>query len=518
MSKHLLRFCSILLSFVMVFNMLPHQALADVLTTEEQDLSAGKTDMEPAEEGQIVEEIVENRSKYSKEFKLSNGLHMAAIYGTAVHYEKDGRWQEIDNTLIAAVSDGDAVYSNTEGVWNVSFPSQLSSGKRISLTKDGYTLQFGMAGALSHSGHVVMDANASQMSVDDPVLIEALSVQAAEISTAQVMQIDAMAISEAQEHPEAIADKAVSRLQYIGVYEDTNIVYDLQSNELKESVVIGHFDPTLCGYQYELDVGSMIPVMNDDNSIYFYDSEQENVVMIMPAPFMVDAENQYSFDVEVVLRGSGSSYTLMYFLPQEWMAAEDRVWPVVLDPIVSADLTRSNIRDICVAEHYIDDNNAGVIGCGYGESWGIHRSFIKYDEIPEISSSDVIIGASMTLVNYGTAATPLTVEVHKVLDNWDSVGLTWSNMPDTDNTVEDYANILGWGYYHWDVTDIVREWYEGENTGMMFKATDAVENGGTALYKEFYSSDYGYYYRPELHIYFKNATPGTLTVCAEISI
>ena len=110
----------------------------------------------------------------------------------------------------------------------------------------------------------------------------------------------------------------------------------------------------------------------------------------------------------------------------------------------------------------------------------------------------------MALVNYGTAVTPLTVEVHKVLDTWDSVGLTWSNMPDTDDTIEDFANVRGWGYYYWDVTDIVREWYEGENTGMMFKAPDDVEKAGVKRFKEFYSSDYGIYYRPELHIYFKN--------------
>lgn len=251
----------------------------------------------------------------------------------------------------------------------------------------------------------------------------------------------------------------------------------------------------------------MIPVLNEDNSIWFYDSTQENVVMTMPAPFMLDAERVYNHDVEVVLQGSGSTYTLLYLLPAQWLAEEGRAWPVVLDPIISANITPSNIRDISVAEYYVDSNETGTVSCGYANNWGIHRFFVKYRELPEISSSDVIVGASMELVKYGTSynnSDTMSVEVHKVLETWDSVGLTWSNMPDTNDTVEDFARVCEWGYYYWDVTDIVRGWYDGQNTGMMFKASDNVEEDRVLRYKEFYSSDYGQTYRPSLTIYFRN--------------
>ena len=341
--------------------MLPHQVLANSITAEEVDLSATSdtSDLE------VVEEVTENRTEFSKEFKMSNGLHMAAVYGSAVHYQKDGVWEEIDNTLVASVSGIDSVYTNTAGVWTISFPEQLASGNQIAITKDGYTLRFGMAGQLKNNGAVIMGTDSITMSATAVLSDAALEVEDAQISTAQVQQIDTAAMRAEAEYPETVATKLYSSLQYTNVYSNTNVVYDLQSNMLKESVIINSYDSDLCGYKYSLDVGAMVPVLNSDNSIWLYDSNQETVVMTMPAPFLLDANHIYCDDVQVTLQGGDGIYTLIYVLPQDWLASEDRSWPVVLDPIISASIDINNIRDITVAENYIDSNEAGTISCGY---------------------------------------------------------------------------------------------------------------------------------------------------------
>lgn len=90
---------------------------------------------------------------------MDNGLFIAAVYSEPVHYEKDGQWVEIDNTLTAQLN---GTYTNTAGVWNVSFPNQLTKDARISVTKDTYTLSFGMAGELRTSGDLeVISAEAA---------------------------------------------------------------------------------------------------------------------------------------------------------------------------------------------------------------------------------------------------------------------------------------------------------------------------------------------------------------------
>ena len=77
---------------------------------------------------QIVSEITEKRTEYAKEYMLGNGMRMAVVYPDAVHYQEDGKWQDIDNTLIAKT---DGVLTNTAGDWKVSFPQQLTK------TRDG---------------------------------------------------------------------------------------------------------------------------------------------------------------------------------------------------------------------------------------------------------------------------------------------------------------------------------------------------------------------------------------------
>ena len=171
--KKFTKACCYLLTFILLFNMLPLQAFATQLQTE----IAFTPVTEPQAEAQteVLREIAENRSEYIKQFALSDGTYMATIYPNAVHYQQDGAWKEIDNTLKA---NADGTYSNTAGVWDVRFPQQLSGSKRIIIEKDGYTLSFGMAGELRQSGDLEVAA------------ISGSSISSALTATAQVQQAD----------------------------------------------------------------------------------------------------------------------------------------------------------------------------------------------------------------------------------------------------------------------------------------------------------------------------------------
>ena len=135
------RFLSIVLVLAMLIQILPMQSFA-LSTSENAATSTESVD------AHVVAEIPEKRTAFSKEFKMSNGLHMAAVYPDAVHYEDNGQWRDIDNTLKSSQKNGMSRYINTAGIWDVSFPQQLSDDQSISITKDGYTLSFFMAGEL----------------------------------------------------------------------------------------------------------------------------------------------------------------------------------------------------------------------------------------------------------------------------------------------------------------------------------------------------------------------------------
>ena len=510
MGKVFNRMLSILLVLTMVFQLLPLNCFSLEVTADEnieqvidtsitEPSSAEDTDSyERLETAQIVEEDISKRDESYKEFILNNGLRMAALYPSPVHYEKDGQWEEIDNTLKASGAN----YVNTAGVWEVSFPQNLSKNNAVTIEKDGYTLSFFMAGELCGGSGNLEVAPMATIGVD-----ETFSVQAIQAAPAQIQQIDASAMKAEMKHPEMLVEKGHSRLQYSNVYSGTNVVYDLSSNQVKESIVMQSYSANLRGYRYTLNVGELRPVLTESGEIQLYDRDGENVIMVMPAPFLVDNAGEYTFGVDVTLTGTGSVYTLTYLLPQSWLANSERQWPVVLDPIVSANMDKSNIRDVSVYEQNCPETYlSGILDVGHNTTYGIMRTFMKYRNLPALTSADVVVDAQLWLIKPNNHSTTNAVEVHKVVETWESESTTWNDQPEINATVEDYAIVQNAGVYQWEITDIVRGWYQNENTGLALMAPDSIENtSSTSSYrKQFYSADYSADTRPTLTITYRN--------------
>lgn len=84
----------------------------------------------------IIAENIKNRGKYQKEYIMSNGIRKVEIYADAVHYDNNGQWEEIDNTLVKTTSNLNSAYVNTAGIWQVSLPDSFSSTEKVYVTKD----------------------------------------------------------------------------------------------------------------------------------------------------------------------------------------------------------------------------------------------------------------------------------------------------------------------------------------------------------------------------------------------
>ena len=572
MEKNIRKLLSVVLVLVMLFNMIPLNAFAAETTTQPPANTTGHEAV--PHDVYIVEEIVEERSEYIKQFRMSNGLQMAAVYASPVHYEADGRWEEIDNTLQLATTRSGNAYVNTAGVWQVSFPQNMTEDNGITITKDGHVFIFRMAGELLNpdlqdiivgseiieipaateeasaveetiptedetavaetEATVETEQEATETTSEDTAEEQTAAVQETvapqdeqenetadenlaivsapdESVVAEIAEIDTEAAMGDVEFPETVVDKINSRLSYEEIYEDTDIIFDLKSNQVKESIVMKEYRDALKGYIYTLEVGDMIPVLTETGEIELRSADGEEVIMYMPAPYLIDDADATCFDINVSLEGENGKYILAYELPQEWLSSEDRQWPVVLDPAVQPTLDTNNIRDRTVSAVGGFSNEAGSIQCGYFGSNKVARIYVKYTNLPVLTSADMIVSANMRMysmyTNYKSGKSVPVVEVHKVKGVWESQTITWANKPDYDPTVEDYAVVSAKEtFYNWDVTDLVQEWYEGENTGMMFKMPDSVE-AAADVYSQFYSSDYSYYQvneKPTLTIIFRN--------------
>ena len=518
MKSHLLKSCSMLLVLALLVQLLPMQILGteldSLLTADltEEVLPSSPQATSPEASPEVIGEIVSKRTRYTKEYLLNNGLHMAVVYPEAVHYDKDGQWEQIDNTLKAIGIGSNAVYTTTAGEWSVSFPQQLSGSKRISVTRDGYTLSFGLAGQLRSGSN--SDISVMSLGGINPEESQ-LQVDAASISAAAIQQPDLDLIKSDLQYPDTFVDTLFSRLQYDNVYGSTDIAFDVNSREVKESIILASYDPQLYGYRYTLQAGGMLPVLEEDNSISIYSPDGTEVIMTMPAPYMIDSAGEESYDVSVTLTPSGSAYTLTYRPSKSWLASSDRSWPVILDPSVVPGTGSSNIEDVFIAETRVASYNNGALQCGKYGSNGKMRTYIRFTNIPILEEGDVVVDATLRMSYLGGSAGNTTINAHQVYaddegNTWVGASLLWKNQPTYNTVVEDYCNVNENRNYTYFISNIAKAWYEtGVNTGLMLKATDSVENGSGDNWKKFYAVNYSIYAThlwPMLTLYYRNTS------------
>ena len=98
----------------------------------------------------LVGELTELRESDIKHFRRADGISEMVVYPYDVHFESDGRWIDIDNTLVETINeDGDTVYRNAASDFVVSFAPNLSSDSLVTIEYNGYTLSWGFADGAS---------------------------------------------------------------------------------------------------------------------------------------------------------------------------------------------------------------------------------------------------------------------------------------------------------------------------------------------------------------------------------
>ena len=468
--------------------------LNDNETTEASPVMDASADEESVKDAEVLFELTDNRSAYTKEFLLSNGLHMAVAYPDQVHYEKDGKWKDIDNTLKLV----DGKYTNAEGLFKANLPSKLTDNETISIETDGQTVSFRLLSASKG------DRSSEPISSADAKVIEKTRND-----------------SDGKLHPERVPEALTSRLSYEKILSGTDLVYDLTPGGIKESLIIETLEDSSETYAFELNTGDLIPKLSEDGSIELYEKGSDSPVFILPAPYLVDSENNCCHEVKLTLTGESGTYQLAYTLPIDWLSSGDRVWPVALDPAVMTAQVRSNIHDKTVYS-VVDQNAPGIIEVARlfepNNHYGIARSFVRFVNLPAITSSDVVVRADLSLYyatsqqNYvgdGTGNTAHFIEVHKVNSAWDHSTINWSNQPSIDWTVTETTNYHEHWFYDLEITDIVRDWYAGTNTGLALTLPQSVENDSsiTNYRLQFWSADFSIWQtveKPTAVIYFRN--------------
>ncbi|MBH8609076.1 DNRLRE domain-containing protein [Thermoactinomyces sp. CICC 10521] len=178
----------------------------------------------------------------------------------------------------------------------------------------------------------------------------------------------------------------------------------------------------------------------------------------------------------------------------DWLKDSSRAYPVTIDPSISvqgSDKTfDASISSATAAQNVNFAGDPYLITGTYTDSiygTGVYRSYIKFGLAPLLSSAN-ITSAKLTLYQYSTTQ-PEQVDLYSVASDWTSTGIKWTQVPATGTLITS-TNVSDVGFYDFDITSLVKQWYGGttSNYGVMLRLNKESDNR-----KSFRSSDYATY-------------------------
>ncbi|MCL2512383.1 MAG: DNRLRE domain-containing protein, partial [Oscillospiraceae bacterium] len=298
-----------------------------------------------------------------------------------------------------------------------------------------------------------------------------------------------------------VAGKAGSGLAYNDILGDgADARYTLSPGKLKEDVIL-NAPCDFAGYSMDISMGGLTPVMDENNSVNFTDEDGETV-FILQTPYMYDAEYDTSYDIVIEIDETEDGYRIIFTPDAEWLNSDERVYPIVIDPVVTSPTNTANAHDTYV---YEGGGNTGWFGQylhigikSVSSTYKIHKSYWRIITLPALPSGAVINNATFKIQspNGSTGRVFSLYGVNSGLNgNWTESTLTWANQPTSFSLLIDKVGMSAITYSvnftGANVTARVREWYSGAapNYGFMIRYTN--EGKDLPVYTSFYSCDSG---------------------------
>lgn len=330
--KRSLRLLSMLMAVICLFVFSLFQPIYGITTQVKADSYLDKsienynavwddTGSQELEYSPIIGELTELRDEDVKQFRRADGAIELVMYPYAVHYEKNGQWEDIDNTIIQTTNEaGQTVYVNTSSDFQVEFGSQINS---INITYQGETLSITPVSEQTLKANVI-NTTSSRSGITD----------------------------EDQDDLWRFPGELSGSISYSagGLKSNDNadsLEYRIIGKSLSEFITLASRPDTAPIYRYEIE-SSLIPILSG-NTVELV-NENEETILVIDAPNMTDANGVECFDFTVSLISDGDDYIYTMAPDYDWLNDENRVYPVVIDPDVKPEY-RGSISDTI---HFLD--------------------------------------------------------------------------------------------------------------------------------------------------------------------
>lgn len=379
-------------------------------------------------------ELIGKRKLREKHFLQKDGTIRAEIYPVDIHYLKNGKYEEIDNTLVKRKG----YYKNKGNDYQVEFKEDYKDSL-MKMKKDKHYIDFKL-----------------------------------ESSNINNVKLKKKKLS-----------KTVVDVSYNGILDDIDIEYKMLSNKVKETIVLKKNNYSKLKFYLDTNLD-----LKEEKGEVIATNNKE-IIFTIDKPYMIDANGVRNDNVYYKLQKREDNYLLDLILDEEWLNKEDTKFPVSIDPTISNNQSGFNFYDTFIYPGDTNDNrsNLGYLIAGVqkvNNQSRINRTLIKFD-LPTIGTGYEIVDASIDLIPYLGYRNVENifehlVEVHRVTANWTESGANWNNMHDKYDSRVEYItpthrsalsdnNTIVTYPVGMDITGLVKKWYEDTpNYGIMIKS------------------------------------------------
>lgn len=383
-------------------------------------------------------ELIDKRKLNEKHFLQEDGTIIAKVYNTNVHYIKNGKYEEIDNSL---VKENDC-YVNKSNDYKVSFKEQGKDSLIKMEKEDNY-----------------LDIKLKQSNLSNMKKMKKVS-------------------------------KLVETVSYNNILNDIDIQYNALPNKVKETIVLNNNNVDDLNFIVDTNltlelINGIIIAKNGDESIFKIEK-----------PYMEDSNGVINENIFYKIVDNDGLYEIQLVLDTEWLNSEERKYPVYIDPTITDDKLNT------IMDTYIypgDTNevryNQPILKAGVEKNDNkdiINRTLIKFN-LPTIGTGSEVVSANLSLCGYVSNnaivnkwSKPITI--HRVTKDWTEESANWENMHDqydervdgvefvnrshieNDVIVPQYSDSI-----YGDITDLVKHWYrDTPNYGILIKSAEEV--------------------------------------------
>jgi len=373
------------------------------------------------------DELVGLRTASSRTYLAPNGMHIARVFQGPVNFkDKDGHWRAIDPRL---ERDGSTWVNRANG-FRIEIPQRLASGP-VRVERGGRSIAMRLRGD------------------DVPAAVEGASAT------------------------------------FAGVADGVTARWTSQAQQLKEDLVLADASAP-SSYTFDVSLSGGLGLREGADGSVEAVGPNGGVAFTLAAPFAVDAAGVRAPKGAVTMRAerSGGDWVVRVAIAPAWLRADDRAFPVTVDPTVYA----YPVGDCTIDAELPTTTNCGsttlTVGHENGSALHDHRALLWFDVANAVPAGADVLSATLwarASAKSGTSTSP--IEAHRVLQDW-SNAVTWSKFDSTTNwttaggdfaaTAEDTsaAPVVG-DWSGWNLTDLVRQWLDGTDPdyGVLLKDT-----------------------------------------------